>query len=171
MQKTKAKVILLKQPDASSNPKPDSHTPVKKRQMPKTAQRKSSHLREVPNPQLVEPPEQPPELAEPPEPVFSQYTLRGPDGKERGGWSLHINGVLIGKAESKESLLEYYTRLAEPLSSNHWRDSLVRRRTRRDPIAPPTEEGHSAETEAETETDPTAEKSDQESDQTLRASA
>ena len=180
MQKTKAKVIRLKQPDASSNPKSDAHLPAKKRQAPKTAQRKSSHLREVPNPQpaeIAQPPDPPElaELAELAEPVFSQYTLRGPDGKERGGWSLHINGVLIGKAESKESLLEYYTRLSEPLSSNHWRDSLVRRRTRRDPIAPPADEEHNIETAAETEAAPPAEKSDQKSDQkpdrTLRATA
>ena len=157
MQKTKAKVILLKQPDASSHPKSDSHPPTRKKPTPKTTQRKSNHLREVPNPQSAEPAA----LPEPPEPVFSQYTLRGPDGKERSGWSLHINGILIGKAESKESLLEYYTRLAEPLSSNHWRDSLVRRRTRRDPVAPPADEGHNTETGAETEGHPAAEKSDE----------
>ena len=170
MQKTKAKVIRLKQPDASSNPKSDSHLPAKKKQALKTARRKSSHLREVPNPQPAAL-AKPPELAEPPEPVFSQYTLRGPDGKERSGWSLHINGVLIGKAESKESLLAYYTRLAEPLSSNHWRDSLVRRRTRRDPIAQPAEEGHNTQSEAETEAALTAEKPDNKPDRALHATA
>ncbi len=157
MQKTKAKIICLKQPDSSSSPKSGSNTPAKKRRAPKTAQRKSSHLREVPNPQP----------AEPAEPVFSCYTLRGPDGKERTAWALHINGVLIGRAESKESLLEYYTRLAEPLSSNHWRDSLVRRRTRRGPIVRSSDEGHNAEAEA----DLTAEKSDEKSDEDLRATA
>lgn len=140
MQKTKAKIIRLKQPDASSSAKSGATAPAKKRRDPKTAQRKNSHLREVPNPQPVEPAE--------PEPVFSCYTLCGPDGKKRAGWALHLNGVLIGKAESKENLLEYYTRLAEPLSSNHWRDSLVRRRTRRDPVAQSPDEGHNAEAEA-----------------------
>jgi hypothetical protein len=154
MQKTKAKITRLRQPDSSSSPKSGLHPPTKKRWAAKTTQRKRNHLREVPNPQPAEPE---------PEPVFSHYTLRGPDGKERAGWVLYINGVLIGRAESKEHLLEYYTRLAEPLSSNHWRDSLVRHRTRRDPIAQSSAEGHNAEAEA----DLTAEKSDED----LRATA
>jgi hypothetical protein len=163
MQKTKAKIIRLKQPDASSSPKSGANTPAQKKRNAKTAQRKNSGLTsslwKVPNPQPAEPVE--------PEPVFSCYTLCGPDGKKRSGWALHVNGVLIGKAESKENLLEYYTRLAEPLSSNHWRDSLVRRRPRRDPIAQSPDEGHGTETAA----DPPAEKSDEKSGEDLRATA
>lgn len=166
MQKTKAKIIRLKQPNASSSPKSGANTPAQKRRDAKTVQppngRVTSSLREVLNPQ-------------PAEPVFSCYTLCGPDGKKRPGWALHVNGVLIGRSESKENLLEYYTRLAEPLSSKHWQDSLVRHHPRRDPIAQSPDKGYTT----ETQTDPSAEQSDEQSaeqsneksDEDLRATA
>jgi hypothetical protein len=72
-------------------------------------------------------------------PIFIPCVLRGPDGKERPAWALWVKGVLIGRAESQDSLRRYYARLHEPPPSGHWRDhpqsptrrSLVARRLRK----------------------------------------
>ena len=55
-------------------------------------------------------------------PILSPCSLFGPDGKERPGWELRVGEIVFGRADSKESLLEYYARIHEPLQSGHWRD-------------------------------------------------
>jgi hypothetical protein len=53
---------------------------------------------------------------------FRQCALVGPDGQSRPGWELWVNGMMFGRADSKETLLEYHKRLYEPLPSGHWKD-------------------------------------------------
>lgn len=55
-------------------------------------------------------------------PVFFPCDLVGPDGKERLGWEMRVGEMMFGRADSKETLLAYYTRLHDPLPSGHWRD-------------------------------------------------
>lgn len=55
-------------------------------------------------------------------PVFLPCALVGPDGRERLGWEMRVGEMMFGRADSKESLLSYYTRLHDPLPSGHWRD-------------------------------------------------
>jgi hypothetical protein len=57
-----------------------------------------------------------------PTPVFFPCVLLGPDGKERPGWEMHVGDMMFGRADSKETLLAYYTRIHEPLPSGHWRE-------------------------------------------------
>jgi len=53
---------------------------------------------------------------------FRPCALVGPDGQSRPGWELWVNGMMFGRADSKETLLAYHTRLYEPLPSGHWKD-------------------------------------------------
>jgi len=55
-------------------------------------------------------------------PVFLPCDLVGPDGRERLGWEMRVGEMMFGRADSKETLLAYYTRLHDPLPSGHWRD-------------------------------------------------
>ncbi len=99
MQKQKAQVV-----------KKTLATPVtsmRSKRAPQQAHRQGSHLKEVRDPKA---------------PVLSPCSLFGPDGKERSGWELRVGDVLFGRADSKESLLAYYTRIYEPLPTGHWRE-------------------------------------------------
>ena len=60
-------------------------------------------------------------------PTFIPCALMGPDGQERPGWELWVGEVMFGRADSKESLTTYYTRLQEPMSSGHWRNRPMHR--------------------------------------------
>ncbi|MBM4258572.1 MAG: hypothetical protein FJ147_22070 [Deltaproteobacteria bacterium] len=53
---------------------------------------------------------------------FRSCSLVGPDGQKRPGWELWVNGMMFGRADSKETLLAYHARLYEPLPSGHWKD-------------------------------------------------
>lgn len=53
---------------------------------------------------------------------FRPCALVGPDGQSRPGWELWVNGMMFGRADSKETLLNYHMRLYEPLPSGHWKD-------------------------------------------------
>jgi hypothetical protein len=33
-----------------------------------------------------------------------------------------VGGILFGRADTKESLLQYYARIHEPMPSGHWKD-------------------------------------------------
>ena len=46
----------------------------------------------------------------------------GPDGKERPSWEMRVGDMMFGRADSRETLLAYYSRLHEPLPSGHWRE-------------------------------------------------
>ena len=55
-------------------------------------------------------------------PAFTRCTLVGPDGTQRPGWEMWVGKTLFGRADSKETLLQYYARLHEPMPSGHWRE-------------------------------------------------
>lgn len=48
--------------------------------------------------------------------------LKGPDGTERAAWELRVGERILGRADTKEALMAYYTRLTSPPPSGHWRD-------------------------------------------------
>lgn len=79
----------------------------KGKRAPQSAQRQGSHTKATYDPQA---------------PILSPCSLFGPDGKERPGWELRVGDVLFGRADSKESLLEYYARIHEPMPTGHWRE-------------------------------------------------
>jgi hypothetical protein len=116
MPRPKAKLVHIQQ----AAPRTSSKT----NRTPQQAQRRISHTRGLPDSDS---------------PVFAPCVLCGPDGKERPAWALWVKGVLIGRAESQDSLRQYYARLREPPPSGHWRDrppsptrrSLVARRLRK----------------------------------------
>jgi hypothetical protein len=82
-------------------------TPIKAKRTPRPAQRPGSYSQEVHDTKG---------------PQLSPCILRGPDGQERSGWEMRVGEVLFGRADSKESLLQYYARIHEPMPSGHWRD-------------------------------------------------
>src|SRR2546423_4052241 len=55
-------------------------------------------------------------------PTLIPCALCGPDGKTRPGWEMWVGDLLFGRADTKESLLQYYTRIHEPMPSGHWRE-------------------------------------------------
>ncbi|MGE0682820.1 MAG: hypothetical protein AB7P69_18200 [Candidatus Binatia bacterium] len=55
-------------------------------------------------------------------PVFVPCSLRGPDGQARPGWEMWVGDILFGRADTKESLLQYYARIHQPMPSGHWKD-------------------------------------------------
>ncbi|HEV8718035.1 MAG TPA: hypothetical protein VGX03_35120 [Candidatus Binatia bacterium] len=79
----------------------------KARRSPLQAQREGSHTKETRRPNT---------------PTLIPYDLRGPDGKTRPGWEMWVGDLLFGRADTKESLLQYYTRIHEPMPSGHWRE-------------------------------------------------
>lgn len=99
MQQQKAK--------AAETQKIDSRTPAKAQRTPRQARREPAHTKEVRDPNS---------------PVFVPCSLRGPDGQNRPGWELWVGDILFGRADTKESLLQYYTRIHEPMPSGHWKD-------------------------------------------------
>jgi hypothetical protein len=62
------------------------------------------------------------EVRDPKAPVFIPCSLKGPDGQIRPGWEMWVGDLLFGRADTKEGLLQYYTRLHEPMPSGHWKD-------------------------------------------------
>jgi hypothetical protein len=80
---------------------------IKAKRAPRQAQRPGSYSKEV---------------RDTTGPQFSPCILRGPDGQERSGWEMRVGEVLFGRADSKESLLQYYARIHEPMPSGHWRE-------------------------------------------------
>ena len=55
-------------------------------------------------------------------PEFRPCALTGPDGQTRPGWEMIVGGMVFGKADAKETLLAYYSRLHDPLPSGHWKE-------------------------------------------------
>ena len=74
-------------------------------------------------------------------PIFIPCALMGPDGQERPGWELWVGEVMFGRADSKESLTAYYTRLQEPMPSGHWRNRPMHR-PQRNAVARRAQEEH-----------------------------
>jgi hypothetical protein len=56
-------------------------------------------------------------------PTLVPCALQGPDGKIRPGWEMWVGDLLFGRADTKESLLQYYARIHEPMPSGHWREN------------------------------------------------
>ena len=67
--------------------------------------------------------------------VFLPCSLRGPDGKERSGWEMWVGDMMFGRADSKETLMAYYSRLHEPLPSGHWRERTWQQQKRRPTVS------------------------------------
>ncbi|MGE0823874.1 MAG: hypothetical protein AB7P18_17345 [Candidatus Binatia bacterium] len=55
-------------------------------------------------------------------PEFRPCALTGPDGQTRPGWEMIVGDMVFGKADAKETLLAYYSRLHDPLPSGHWKE-------------------------------------------------
>ena len=62
------------------------------------------------------------EVRDPDAPTLVPCSLRGPDGQVRPGWEMWVGDILFGRADTQESLLQYYTRVHEPMPSGHWKD-------------------------------------------------
>ena len=62
------------------------------------------------------------EVRDPNAPILVPCSLRGPDGQMRPGWEMWVGDILFGRADTQESLLQYYTRIHEPMPSGHWKD-------------------------------------------------
>jgi len=99
MQQQKVKITKQNQAAIGISTKP-THAP-------RQARRQGSHTKETRDPNA---------------PILSPCSLLGPDGKERPGWEMWVGDVLFGRADSKESLLQYYARVHEPMLSGHWRE-------------------------------------------------
>jgi len=67
--------------------------------------------------------------------VFLPCSLMGPDGKERPGWEMRVGDMMFGRADSRESLMAYYSRLHEPLPSGHWRERTWQQQKRKPTVA------------------------------------
>jgi hypothetical protein len=80
--------------------------------------------------------------------VFLPCSLIGPDGKERPGWEMRVGDMMFGRADSRETLIAYYSRLHEPLPSGHWRERTWQQQKRK-----PMEPQNYAAREAQTEND------------------
>lgn len=80
---------------------------VNVKRAPQQAQRQGSHSKDTRDPKA---------------PILSPCALFGPDGQERPGWEMWVGDVLFGRADSKESLLQYYARIHEPMPTGHWRE-------------------------------------------------
>jgi hypothetical protein len=92
---------------ASNVQKATSRTPSKTQRAPRQARREAIRTKETRDPNS---------------PVFIPCSLRGPDGQTRPGWELWAGDLLFGRADTKESLLQYYARIHEPMPSGHWKD-------------------------------------------------
>jgi hypothetical protein len=57
-------------------------------------------------------------------PAFTRCILVGPDDEQRPGWEMWVGETLFGRADSKETLLQYYARLIETMPTGHWRERL-----------------------------------------------
>ncbi|MBI3302685.1 MAG: hypothetical protein HYZ72_11525 [Deltaproteobacteria bacterium] len=99
MQQHKAKLTTTQKATAGIN--------AKIKRAPRQAQRQASRTKEARDPNA---------------PILNPCSLLGPDGKVRPGWEMWVGDILFGRADTKESLLQYYTRIHEPMPSGHWRE-------------------------------------------------
>lgn len=98
---------MQQQKARTSAQKVTARTPVKAQRAPRQARREAVRTKEVRDPNA---------------PVFIPCSLRGPDGQTRPGWELWVGELLFGRADSQESLSQYYARIHEPMPSGHWKD-------------------------------------------------
>jgi hypothetical protein len=84
---------------------PQEHSSTKP--APQQGQRQASYVKETSTSPAME---------------FHPCELTGPDGHRRPGWELWVGNMMFGRADSKESLLAYHSRLYEPIPSGHWKD-------------------------------------------------
>ena len=91
----------------SSSVQTEARTPTKTKRVPRQARREAVRVKEPRDPNA---------------PVFVPCSLRGPDGLMRPAWEMWVGDILFGRADTKESLLEYYSRIHEPMPSGHWKD-------------------------------------------------
>ena len=99
-QATRAKPAFAIRPKASQND-------VKEKPTPQQGQRQALYVKETTATPALE---------------FRPCALVGPDRQSRPGWGLWVGGMMFGRADAKETLLAYYSRLHEPLPSGHWKD-------------------------------------------------
>lgn len=92
---------------ATSRPKATTRTAARTTRAPRQAHREATRAKEAHDPNA---------------PVFVPCSLRGPDGQPRPGWEMWVGEILFGRADTKESLLQYYARIHEPMPSGHWKD-------------------------------------------------
>jgi len=91
----------------TSRPKTNPRASTRAQRAPRQARREAVRAKETRDPNA---------------PVFVPCSLRGPDGQTRPGWEMWVGELLFGRADTKESLLQYYARIHEPMPSGHWKD-------------------------------------------------
>jgi len=91
----------------TNRPKTNTRTPARTQRAPRQARREAMRAKETRDPNA---------------PVFVPCSLRGPDGQTRPGWEMWVGEILFGRADTKDSLLQYYARIHEPMPSGHWKD-------------------------------------------------
>ena len=91
----------------TSRAKTQVRTPTSTPRAPRQARREATRAKETRDPNA---------------PVFVPCSLRGPDGQTRPGWELWVGEILFGRADTKESLLQYYARIHDPMPSAHWKE-------------------------------------------------
>src|SRR5712692_1660675 len=106
MQQQKAKLVNNHRKMANHYTK-RTRVSTKTKRVPRQARRQGSHTKKTSDSNT---------------PSLIPCSLRGPDGQVRPGWELRIGEILFGRADSKESLLQYYARIHEPMPSGHWRE-------------------------------------------------
>jgi hypothetical protein len=84
---------------------PQEHSSTKP--APQQGQRQASYVKETSSAPAME---------------FRPCELVGPDGQRRPGWELWVGNMMFGRADTKESLLAYHSRLYDPIPSGHWKD-------------------------------------------------
>src|SRR5215510_525614 len=101
MQQQKVKETSIRKAAPNATSKTTVHAP-------RQAHREATRIKEVHDPNA---------------PTLVPCSLRGPDGQDRPGWELWVGDILFGRADTKESLLQYYARIHEPMPSGHWREN------------------------------------------------
>lgn len=91
----------------TSNAKTNARTPTGPKHAPRQARREAVRVKAPRDPNA---------------PVFVPCSLRGPDGQMRPAWEMWVGDILFGRADTKESLLQYYSRIHEPMPSGHWKE-------------------------------------------------
>lgn len=103
--KSRAKATREKTTPGVRTTLPQEHSSAKS--APQQGQRQASYIKETLTPPAME---------------FRPCELTGPDGQHRPGWELWVGNMMFGRADSKESLLAYHSRLYDPIPSGHWKD-------------------------------------------------
>jgi hypothetical protein len=126
--KGKARKVATRIKETSRRREGDKHGSRRATLTPQKGQRQPSYEKEVKPSSLF---------------LFVPCSLMGPDGKTRSGWEMRVGDMMFGRADSKETLIAYYTRLHDPLPSGHWRERTWQQRRKPAGVQPRADQdGH-----------------------------